>query len=80
MILNLVSRVYKEYIIYYYAVILFLKVSDCLPPFLKVPPVSAFQKPKQSNKPSLQSASLSHLEFNPFLSIFLTILQNLNLH
>jgi hypothetical protein len=55
MILNLVSRVYKGYIIYYCAVtarlhqkvknILFLKVPDCLPPFLKVPPVSVFQKP-----------------------------------
>jgi hypothetical protein len=96
MILNLVSWVYKEYIIYYCAAtarvhqkvknILFLKVPDCLPPFLKVPLVSAFQKPnfQIQNKVTnhLCNLPLFHIQ-SSILSLyffFLTILQNLNLH
>ena len=80
MILNLVSWVYKEYIIYYCAAtarvhqkvknILFLKVPDCLPPFLKVPPVSAFQKPNFQ----IQNKVTNHLCNLPLFHIQSSIL------
>ena len=83
-ILNPVSRVYKEYIIWCAVTapksqnlaFLFLKV----PPFLKMSPVQRCKiqtfKFKTNN---LCNLPLFHLQSSA-LSLFLTILQNLNLH
>jgi hypothetical protein len=82
-ILNPVSRVYKEYIIYCAVTarlhqkvknVLFLKVSNYLPPFLKVPPVRAFQNPNFQIQNKVTNYLYNLLSFTfrvqPFLFFF----------